>query len=605
MTVSDVPEKLLAARRYVDEFPPLRLVDDLAPAGEGDRWSFSVDATIDAPARSDLPPTTRWRIVLSSMYPWGSLEAFPDADQGITLTFPHQYCNLPPVPRTPLWRRGLICVRSPHFIFNRVHLDNEPVGAAHRMRWFLQRVIGWLHAATQGALLSTGDPFELPDFAAVGPTVVWSESDESLRQWSSNFPTYGLADVCQVCGSSQQENMFAVRAFQDVRGHDILNVHWGDLITASRGLRKGVWIRLLRVPHLKPYQAPLTWGDMRDCFADMRLSFDERMRRVLEPIRDGAQHFAMFGFPVPKKIGGAAAMMHWQACMLPHLSYGVITRRGFRTNAVGYWRQDCFEGLRSAERINWCQSRNWEANQLTGRGALHEAVRTKRTAIIGAGAVGSVLAELLVRAGLLHLDLVDKDKVEAGNLVRHTLALDDIGRGKAQALAERLRRLSPHVSVFPTHAMFPVVPDATRERLATCDLLVDCSANDEVAHALESAPWNNAGLRASVSLGFGAKRCYVYLASAPDFKLADLQSKADEWFAADRRELAATDLPAEAIGCWHPLFPARIDGVWSMTALAVQEIERVLENPPAKAFLVIFERTKDASGGAAVARRVV
>jgi len=493
-------------------------------------------------------------------------------------------------------------VRSPSFVFNRRHLDTEPTGSVERMRWFLGRVVAWLNAAARGALVANGDPFELPDFAPEGRTVVWSESKESLSAWLTKMPQFGLADICHVCGS-EQDGVFAIQAFRDARDQELIRMPWGTLVAENRTFSKAVWIRLPYSPYLRPYQAPLTWGDMRECFREMRLPFDGMLRRALQPIRDGLQHLAIFGFPIPEKVGGDAAIMHWQACMLPPLAYGVITRAGFRNNAVGYWRQDCYEGLRRTERIGWCHSRNWHVNQMTGRGSLDEAMRAKRIGIIGAGAVGSVLAELLVRAGLLWLDVVDGDKVEAGNLVRHTLALDDVGKNKAEALAKRLKKLSPHASVIGSHTVFPTVSDAVRDRLTACDMLIDCSASDEVAHAFGCAPWNETGLRASVSLGFAARRCYVYLATAHRFDLADLQSRASEWFEADARELASADLPAEAVGCWHPLFPARIDGVWSMTSLAVGEIERVVREPPIEPILVVYEKIQNTNGEIIIVRR--
>lgn len=604
MTATEVPDRLLAARRYVDGFPELRLVDDIAPVGTDGLWSFAVAVTLEVPAASLLPTTTRWRIVLSAAYPWGKLDAFPDATQGVTDTFPHQLCNLPPRPRTPRWRTGLICVRSPSFIFNRVHLGSEPLGSAVRMRWFLGRVLMWLNAAARDALFSEGDPFELPDFTSEGPAVVCSESEETLGHWISKMPQFGLADMCHL-GDSGQESTYAIRAFRDVKDQVLVRVPWGDWIEAKPISTKAVWIRLPCTPFLKPYQAPMTWGDMRCCFREMGKPFDGTMRRALQPIRDGHPHLAIFGFPIPEKIGGDAAMMHWQACELPPLAYGTNTRRGFRNNAVGYWRQDCYEAFRCTGRISWRQSRNWHMDQLTGRGALHKTVRTGRIGIIGAGAVGSVLSELLVRAGVQHLRLVDKDRVEAGNLVRHTMTLADVGKNKAEAVAERLRRLSPHVSVTIAGTAFPVASGATSELLTSCDILIDCSASDEVAHALEEPPWNEAGLRASISLGFGAKRCYVYLASAGCFSLRDLQSKGSPWFTIDKEELASEDLPAEAVGCWHPLYPARIDRVWLMTSLAVREIERALQHPPAVPLLIVYEQADGESDEAAVVRRVV
>lgn len=68
-------------------------------------------------------------------------------------------------------------------------------------------------------------------------------------------------------------------------------------------------------------------------------------------------------------------------------------------------------------------------------------------AILGCGSVGSTMAELLVRAGVEVLTLVDPDRVSAANLSRGVYAASDVGRHKVEALASRLEAIAPHVAV--------------------------------------------------------------------------------------------------------------------------------------------------------------
>ena len=56
-------------------------------------------------------------------------------------------------------------------------------------------------------------------------------------------------------------------------------------------------------------------------------------------------------------------------------------------------------------------------------------------------------------------------------------------------------------------------------------------------------------------------------------------------------ENAGVRLPREGIGCWHPLFPARIDDVWLMAAAAIKRLEETLAAPPTEPVLVVFEQT--------------
>lgn len=67
-------------------------------------------------------------------------------------------------------------------------------------------------------------------------------------------------------------------------------------------------------------------------------------------------------------------------------------------------------------------------------------------AVIGLGGVGAYAAEMLCRAGVGHLILLDSDVVSESNKNRQLIALDStIGKPKSTVLAERLRDINPDV----------------------------------------------------------------------------------------------------------------------------------------------------------------
>jgi adenylyltransferase/sulfurtransferase len=83
--------------------------------------------------------------------------------------------------------------------------------------------------------------------------------------------------------------------------------------------------------------------------------------------------------------------------------------------------------------------------------------------ICGCGALGSVLADTLVRAGVGHVRIVDRDFVETSNLQRQVLFdEDDVARQlpKAVAAAEKLRRINSEVEIEP------IVADVDHTNLA-------------------------------------------------------------------------------------------------------------------------------------------
>jgi len=75
-----------------------------------------------------------------------------------------------------------------------------------------------------------------------------------------------------------------------------------------------------------------------------------------------------------------------------------------------------------------------------------------RVLVCGCGALGSTLANTLVRAGVGHVRIVDRDFVETSNLQRQVLFdEEDVARQmpKAAAAAEKLRRINSQVEIEP------------------------------------------------------------------------------------------------------------------------------------------------------------
>jgi molybdopterin/thiamine biosynthesis adenylyltransferase len=104
-----------------------------------------------------------------------------------------------------------------------------------------------------------------------------------------------------------------------------------------------------------------------------------------------------------------------------------------------------------------------------------------RVLLCGCGALGSVLANTLVRAGVGHLRIVDRDFLELNNLQRQVLYDEDDVRAqlpKAIAAAEKLRRINSEVKIEPHVADI----DATNiAQLADgVDMILDGTDNFEI-----------------------------------------------------------------------------------------------------------------------------
>ncbi|TVQ61908.1 MAG: thiazole biosynthesis adenylyltransferase ThiF [Phycisphaerales bacterium] len=120
--------------------------------------------------------------------------------------------------------------------------------------------------------------------------------------------------------------------------------------------------------------------------------------------------------------------------------------------------------------------------------AGQERLSRSHALVVGVGALGCVSAELLARAGVGTITLVDRDVVETTNLQRQTLYTDaDAREGapKADAAARRLRAIDPALDVRA------VVADFTHRNAETlCDasppvgVIVDGLDNYETRYLL-------------------------------------------------------------------------------------------------------------------------
>jgi tRNA A37 threonylcarbamoyladenosine dehydratase len=77
-----------------------------------------------------------------------------------------------------------------------------------------------------------------------------------------------------------------------------------------------------------------------------------------------------------------------------------------------------------------------------------ENVRNKNILVIGLGGVGGICAEMIARAGVGKMTIVDNDKVDASNINRQIPALHStVDQQKAQVLGQRLKDINPELEL--------------------------------------------------------------------------------------------------------------------------------------------------------------
>ncbi|QTE31536.1 ThiF family adenylyltransferase [Pengzhenrongella sicca] len=109
-------------------------------------------------------------------------------------------------------------------------------------------------------------------------------------------------------------------------------------------------------------------------------------------------------------------------------------------------------------------------------------------AVIGVGAIGSFVADLLVRAGVRRLTLVDHDLVTPGNLVRHLVGPEGVGLAKPIAVKNHLTRSNTIAAArITTREVHLTSTDEALALLTGHDLIVNATADFAVTALLHAA----------------------------------------------------------------------------------------------------------------------
>lgn len=578
------PDNLLRARRALDELPFYELVDDWAWNDTVKNWVLRCRLTVQPFGL--IPATTDWFVLADADYPWGDIEFYPAKDGGLTCTFPHQSYNGEGKAGVP-WRDGKICAQTAMRYAGRRAYDIEPFSTDERLRWRMIRSREWLEAAGAGRVAEKGEPFELPDFPRESASGLgFVEDAASFRFWQTQTTTFGVATVIQPDGV---ERWAVVATFSDIREKAIRTVEYGAMLS-HRSVHKAtaMWIMLSKVPVFPPWQSPDTFGDLRSVMTKQGIDFNDLIRSLAPHFRDGKRHLLLLGFPISATIGGEFQRYHWQGLRMPALTHDRLN--GYRPIEANFVMNDTCNILGDKVHIDWVISRNWDEQEIRTRGRASSHLTDSKILLLGTGAMGSAVAELLVREGCKAVTLVDGDILDAGNLCRHTLSLRNIFTFKADSLAARLNSLSPHVTVNSIPRDFQESAVHEEHLEAECEIIIDCTGDDRVAYQMSTFPWAGSKLFASVSMGLCARRLFIFGAQGAAFPHAEFGHMLAPWLKTELKEYEGLELPREGPGCWHPIFPARSDDVWLMSAIAVKCIDAWAANPPRSPLMNVYEQ---------------
>lgn len=579
-------EKILFARRRLEEVANLDMVGDLKWDEATRVWYILVKTHVDNPINISIAEDTMWYIVLQDKYPEGEVKIYPAIDGGIEDTFYHQ-SNNGLLCSNRLWRKGKLCLNDPYDEIKGIR--NEPNNYEDKLYWNAKRAVEWVSAASRNQLVKNGDFYEIPEFRIrKGHHIIYNEDMVSMMEWEDSQEYYGYVDFW-----CEGNNQYYVDNYVNTSGMLCKATKWGKYISECKEKIHGAWIFLKEEPVIKGWQAPNNFKELKQAFKHQGFAFREILEKIIPRFRDGKRHILMIGFPVPKKIGEDVCIIHWEAILLPVLSYGKKYSKGFRNNELGWKMRDFQEIITDDTDLDWLLSENWNSDEILNRGCFDRVMTRSKFLLIGAGTLGASIGEQLVRGGVYNLTIMDDDIYSIGNSARHTLSVDSVDKYKANELAKRFNSINPNINVkFISSAL----TEENIEVINEYDIILDCTANNEVLYLLSS--YETKRKKKYISISFGYKAEVLYLAYQKGCKFALERYIANFSTKLKENELAILDkeLPWEGIGCWSPVFPAMAADVQLVASFSTIIIKKILEQDLYDEKYFIYERVNDEDG---------
>ncbi|SDG56190.1 HesA/MoeB/ThiF family protein [Propionivibrio dicarboxylicus] len=209
----------------------------------------------------------------------------------------------------------------------------------------------------------------------------------------------------------------------------------------------------------------------------------------------------------------------------------------------------------------WSLTRGYGSDEFASR-------QDKRVLVLGCGSLGSPVIELLARAGVGSIIIVDPDLFLPENCSRHVLGLSSAYQGKATRLAERLTREIPGVTVQGVSALASSwVSD--RATPGMFDLVVDCTGESSV-RALLSQYRHSAFQGTPIAHAWLEPFCaaaHVVLVGAADAwpmsDPADALVNAAEWPESTKHEIPA---------CGAGFHPYGVADTWQAAGFAAERL---------------------------------
>jgi molybdopterin/thiamine biosynthesis adenylyltransferase len=313
--------------------------------------------------------------------------------------------------------------------------------------------------------------------------------------------------------------------------------------TATRGSRHvATWTALSDI---------LSWPTYADLLAAAEQADPSVLRRMRKALKQDARRGAAEGWVAVTFLEeGPHLGEQRRAWVLLH----VRVPRGEERQVLGAVRAHALTASERARRIP----------ELTGLGDA-------RVLVIGAGSLGAPVTLELAKAGIGHVDVIDKDFYDVNNAVRHVASTQYAGMDKEQAIVFDARNLNPFIEIRSHRVnVAGEAPDRARlyELLREADLVIDTTGSQSVARVLQRRcrEQPNTLVMAALTAGSYGGEVAVFAPDGPCFLCFVLAQDAEDI----PTPLEGPRSNVTPVGCSHPAFSGAGFDATALAALAAR-----------------------------------
>lgn len=561
-------------------------------AAEGGAWSFKLTALVPQPNVEDLPAEVVLRVVIPTDYPFAPVGVYAESPE--IRGFHHQDAET-----------HKLCLRE-----ERLAPCNHG-----RLSIYVAWSLEWLHDASSGQLLPSGHPYELPDFSRkllkekppLKKKLWFSESPGSYPHWKDRQGQTGRVELIDL------KNAPAVLAASFKFGKEVIWKFPAAPTFDTAGTKtEGRWLVLPSLAYFRN-RPPQRFGELRKMCAASGIDLNPLLEDLwASDTGSSGYSILLVGAGIPRIAGEPSYEMHWQ----PLAIRNVNCEAGLKAAGKGpVKRRQAWRRLQALKRyaddteIPWVQCENIAPERLCSRGLLAPCFRTQKIALVGCGAIGSCLADHLVRSGAQDVALFDKEDFEPGNHARHVLTGNSFEVSKATALKQHLQSGSIHTRLRSFSVTIPnfrsVAGGEALAALRECDVIIDCSAHESAFRWLSKFGADEKKQVVHMFISFEARfltlvfsgrnvpaslalKSFAQQSRSGSFTALN-QSDLDEyWKDPDKEKLV---IPGA--GCWHATFPARWNHIQCLVGAAIDMIEQRLSAPQLSSGFVAIAKRSD------------